>query len=84
MNIRINDEYELRAFDSLNWALWGPVAKKDGTRGTGRLNVYFPSIGQALAYVWERGLLAEPGDMTLEQAVRRADEMRKSLLEVRR
>lgn len=58
MDIRVTEDYEVRALDSLNWQVWNlrEVAKKDGTKSvewvaTGN---YFSRLDSAIEWIWHQ------------------------------
>lgn len=58
MDIRVTEDYEVRAADSLNWQVWNlrEVAKKDGTKSvewvaTGN---YFSRLDGAIEWIWHQ------------------------------
>lgn len=83
MNIRINDKYELRRLDAMNWQLW-KYKKLDGGKNKGSMawvamGRYYQTLSQALKAVYEFELRENAGSLDLKQAIKTAIQIERDL-----
>ncbi|MBR3226115.1 MAG: hypothetical protein IKF78_12410 [Atopobiaceae bacterium] len=87
MDIRVTEDYEVRALDSLNWQVWNlrEVAKKDGTKSvewvaTGN---YFTRLDGAVEFVM-RHLLKKNQKQAVVTLADALDELRGIAAEIKK
>lgn len=85
MIIHIDDTFRLKSMDDRNWKLQEhrtPSRTRDGREPTPRwidTGNYFSSIGHALRFVWELVMKRDGGDLSLGEAIERAEEIARRL-----
>lgn len=89
MIVQISPNYRLKQYDKRNWVLEELRTPKRATSDTTDLNqekwfscdCYFQSFGAALKHVYEHVLLNMNEKLTVQEAIKKASEIEKSLKE---
>lgn len=71
-SIRLNDRWEIRAYDSMNWQTLEFKPQSGKWKPTGN---YFQNIASACRWVWEREL-KDGGDMDIAGLIERMESVK--------
>lgn len=81
--IVIDETYELRRLDDMNWQLYKLSERRDGTQAMLPQGKYFHTLSEALRRVYELEIGNTGTRMSLEEAIKEAQRISNRLLKVK-